>query len=155
MRLQGTNPVRVFEGSCSSDPAVIEGGERPAGLGKLGERERVDGLARRLRRVGRGARLREHRPRWELPEEGLQLAGPEDGRGELGRGQQDRRRGLLGHQVAELDGGAVVMTLAEAATGKPLPDKVQNVGLTIGLVCLAAFALVVTFQDVLRLPGGC
>ncbi len=53
-----------------------------------------------------------------------------------------------------LDGGAVVMTLAEAATGKPLPDKVQNVGLTIGLVCLAAFALVVTFQDVLRLPGG-
>lgn len=53
-----------------------------------------------------------------------------------------------------LDGGAVVMTLAEAATGKPLPEKVQNVGLTIGLVCLAGFALVITFQDALRLPGG-
>ena len=53
-----------------------------------------------------------------------------------------------------LDGGAVVMTLAEAATGKPLPEKVQNVGLTIGLVCLVGFALVITFQDALRLPGG-
>ncbi len=56
--------------------------------------------------------------------------------------------------VPVLDGGAVVMTLAEAATGKPLPEKVQNVGLTIGLVCLAGFALVITFQDALRLPGG-
>ena len=56
--------------------------------------------------------------------------------------------------VPVLDGGAVVMTLAEVATGKPLPAKVQNVGLTIGLVCLAGFALVITFQDALRLPGG-
>lgn len=56
--------------------------------------------------------------------------------------------------VPVLDGGAVVMTLAEAATGKPLPARVQNVGLTIGLVCLAGFALVITFQDALRLPGG-
>jgi regulator of sigma E protease len=56
--------------------------------------------------------------------------------------------------IPVLDGGAVVMTLAEAATGKPLPDKIQNVGLTIGLVCLAAFALVVTLQDSLRLPWG-
>ena len=46
------------------------------------------------------------------------------------------------------------MTLAEAATGKPLPDKVQNAGLTIGLVCLVTFALVVTLQDTLRLPIG-
>ncbi len=56
--------------------------------------------------------------------------------------------------IPVLDGGAVIMTLAEAAIGKPLPDKVQNVGLTIGLVCLAAFALVVTLQDSLRLPWG-
>ena len=56
--------------------------------------------------------------------------------------------------IPVLDGGAVVMTLAEAATGKPLPDKVQNLGLTIGLVCLAAFALVVTLQDSLKLPWG-
>lgn len=53
-----------------------------------------------------------------------------------------------------LDGGAVVMHLAEAATGKPLPEKVQSAGLTIGLVCLAGFALVITLQDVLRLGGG-
>jgi len=53
-----------------------------------------------------------------------------------------------------LDGGAVVMHLAEAATGKPLPEKVQTTGLTIGLVCLAGFALVITLQDVLRLGGG-
>lgn len=53
-----------------------------------------------------------------------------------------------------LDGGTVVMTLAEAATGKPLPEKVQNAGLTIGLVCLVGFALVITLQDVLRLSGG-
>jgi regulator of sigma E protease len=56
--------------------------------------------------------------------------------------------------VPVLDGGAVVMTLAAAATGKPLPAKVQNVGLTIGLVCLAGFALVITLQDALKLPGG-
>lgn len=53
-----------------------------------------------------------------------------------------------------LDGGAVIMTLAEAVTGKPLPEKVQNAGLTIGLVCLVTFALVVTLQDSLRLPIG-
>jgi regulator of sigma E protease len=54
--------------------------------------------------------------------------------------------------IPVLDGGAVVMTLAEAVTGKPLPEKVQNVGLTIGLVCLVTFALVITLQDGLRLP---
>ena len=53
-----------------------------------------------------------------------------------------------------LDGGAVVMTLAEAATGKPLPERVQNAGLTIGLVCLAGFALLITLQDFFRFDGG-
>lgn len=53
-----------------------------------------------------------------------------------------------------LDGGTVVMTLSEVVTGKPLPEKVQNIGLTIGLVCLVAFAVVITLQDSLRLPWG-
>lgn len=56
--------------------------------------------------------------------------------------------------IPVLDGGAIVMTLAEAVTGKPLPDRVQEVGLTIGLVCLVTFALVVTLQDSIRLPWG-
>jgi regulator of sigma E protease len=56
--------------------------------------------------------------------------------------------------IPVLDGGAVVMTLAEAVTGKPLPEKVQNAGLTIGLVCLVTFALVITLQDSIRLPWG-
>lgn len=53
-----------------------------------------------------------------------------------------------------LDGGAVIMHLAEAVTGKPLPEKVQNAGLTFGLVCLVGFALVVTLQDIFRLSVG-
>lgn len=56
--------------------------------------------------------------------------------------------------IPVLDGGAVVMTLAEAATGKPLPERVQNAGLTIGLVCLAGFALLITLQDFFRFDGG-
>jgi regulator of sigma E protease len=56
--------------------------------------------------------------------------------------------------IPVLDGGAVVMSLAEGLTGRPIPEKVQQVGLTIGLVCLVAFALVITFQDVQRFPGA-
>ncbi|MFT3726145.1 MAG: M50 family metallopeptidase [Hyphomonadaceae bacterium] len=53
-----------------------------------------------------------------------------------------------------LDGGTVVMTFAEAVRGKPLPDKFQYVGRAIGLVCLVAFAVVITMYDSLRLPWG-
>lgn len=57
--------------------------------------------------------------------------------------------------IPVLDGGAAVMCLAEAATGKEIPEKVHRVGLTIGLVCLVGFALLITWQDVSRLwPGG-
>jgi len=54
--------------------------------------------------------------------------------------------------IPVLDGGAAVMCLAEAATGKEIPEKVQRVGLTIGLACLVSFALVITWQDIGRLP---
>ena len=56
--------------------------------------------------------------------------------------------------IPVLDGGAVVMTLAEALTGKALPEKAQNAGLTFGLVSLVVFALVVTWQDIGRLISG-
>lgn len=57
--------------------------------------------------------------------------------------------------IPVLDGGAAVMCLAEAATGKEIPEKVQRVGLTIGLACLVGFAVLITWQDISRLwPGG-
>ncbi len=56
--------------------------------------------------------------------------------------------------IPVLDGGAVVMCVAEAITGKEVPEKVQQVGLTIGLACLVSFALVITWQDIGRLVPG-
>jgi regulator of sigma E protease len=59
--------------------------------------------------------------------------------------------------IPVLDGGAAVMCVAEAITGREVPEKVQRVGLTIGLACLISFALVITWQDITRLawwPGG-
>lgn len=57
--------------------------------------------------------------------------------------------------IPVLDGGAAVMCLAEAVMGKEIPEKVQRVGLTIGLACLVSFALLITWQDITRLwPGG-
>jgi regulator of sigma E protease len=57
--------------------------------------------------------------------------------------------------IPVLDGGAAVMCVAEGATGKEIPEKVQRVGLTIGLACLVSFALLITWQDIARLwPGG-
>lgn len=53
--------------------------------------------------------------------------------------------------IPVLDGGAAVMCIAEAVTGKEVPEKVQRVGLTIGLACLVSFALVITWQDVSRI----
>jgi regulator of sigma E protease len=53
--------------------------------------------------------------------------------------------------IPVMDGGAAVMCLAEAVTGREVPEKVQRVGLTFGLVCLVSFALVITWQDITRL----
>ncbi len=52
--------------------------------------------------------------------------------------------------VPVLDGGAVIMCVAEAVTGREIPEKVQQVGLTIGLACLVSFALLITWQDLTR-----
>jgi regulator of sigma E protease len=52
--------------------------------------------------------------------------------------------------IPVLDGGAAVMCIAEAATGREIPERVQRVGLTIGLACLVSFALVITWNDITR-----
>jgi regulator of sigma E protease len=52
--------------------------------------------------------------------------------------------------IPVLDGGAVVMCAAEAISGKEVPEKVQRVGLTIGLACLGLFALVISWQDIAK-----
>jgi membrane-associated protease RseP (regulator of RpoE activity) len=48
------------------------------------------------------------------------------------------------------------MCIAEAATGREVPEKIQRVGLTIGVACLLGFALVITWQDFAKwfLPGA-
>jgi regulator of sigma E protease len=53
-----------------------------------------------------------------------------------------------------LDGGAVVMCVAEAISGREVPEKLQKVGLAIGFACLACFALVITWADIGKLLAG-
>ncbi len=55
--------------------------------------------------------------------------------------------------IPVLDGGAAVMCVAEGVTGREIPENVQRIGLTIGLACLASFALLVTGQDLIKLFG--
>ncbi|HVY88294.1 MAG TPA: RIP metalloprotease [Hyphomonadaceae bacterium] len=52
--------------------------------------------------------------------------------------------------IPVLDGGAVVMCVAEALTGREVPEKLQRVALTIGVACLVSFALVISWQDIFR-----
>ncbi len=55
--------------------------------------------------------------------------------------------------IPVLDGGAALMCIAEGVTGREIPEKVQRIGLTIGLACLASFALLITGQDLIKLFG--
>ncbi|MBI1359619.1 MAG: PDZ domain-containing protein [Alphaproteobacteria bacterium] len=52
--------------------------------------------------------------------------------------------------IPVLDGGAAVMCIAESITGREIPERVQRVGLTIGLACLISFAVVITWNDITR-----
>jgi len=56
--------------------------------------------------------------------------------------------------VPVLDGGAAVLCVAEGLTGKPVPQRVQEVALTIGLACILTFAVVVTWNDILKIRLG-
>ncbi len=51
--------------------------------------------------------------------------------------------------VPMLDGGTAVMCVAEGVSGKPIPEVVQRVGLSMGLLCLVGFALAITLKDLL------
>lgn len=56
--------------------------------------------------------------------------------------------------IPVLDGGAVVMCIAEAITGRETPEKVLRIGQAIGALCLIGFALVITWNDIGRyIPG--
>lgn len=55
--------------------------------------------------------------------------------------------------IPVLDGGAAVICIVEGVTGREIPEKVQRIGLTIGLACLASFALLITGQDLIKLFG--
>lgn len=55
--------------------------------------------------------------------------------------------------IPVLDGGAALMCITEGVTGREIPEKVQRIGLTIGLACLASFALLITGQDLIKLFG--
>jgi regulator of sigma E protease len=56
--------------------------------------------------------------------------------------------------IPVLDGGAAVLSIAEGLTGKPIPQRVQEVALTIGLACILTFAVVVTWNDILKIRLG-
>jgi regulator of sigma E protease len=56
--------------------------------------------------------------------------------------------------IPVLDGGTAVMCVAEGVSGRALPETVQRVGLTIGLVCLVGFALLITWKDVTTWVSG-
>ena len=49
-----------------------------------------------------------------------------------------------------LDGGHLVFNAYEAVTGKVLPEKVQEAGLTFGLVLLIGMAVVITWGDIIE-----
>ena len=52
-----------------------------------------------------------------------------------------------------LDGGHVVFSSVEWATGRPVPEQVQIWGVQIGLVLLGSMMIFATYNDVLRLFG--
>ena len=49
-----------------------------------------------------------------------------------------------------LDGGHLVFNAYEALTGRHLPEKVQEVSLTFGLILLLGMVVVITWGDVIE-----
>ena len=50
-----------------------------------------------------------------------------------------------------LDGGHIMFCTAEAIMGKPLPDRVQLLGMQVGLAVVAGLMLIVIYNDIARL----
>ena len=53
--------------------------------------------------------------------------------------------------IPVLDGGHIVMYAYEAIFGKPMPEKIQIVGMNVGLVLLGGFMLLAIGNDISRL----
>ncbi len=56
--------------------------------------------------------------------------------------------------VPVLDGGHIMYHLAESVTGRPLPERVMEVGQRIGMAALAALMLVAFYNDIQRILTG-
>ena len=56
--------------------------------------------------------------------------------------------------VPMLDGGAAVMAVIEGLRRKPIPERVQSLALFTGLACILLFAVVVTWNDILKIGQG-
>ena len=52
--------------------------------------------------------------------------------------------------VPVLDGGYLVFFMIEAIMGKPVPAKIQQTSLQIGLVLLIGLMIFMTLHDILR-----
>ena len=55
--------------------------------------------------------------------------------------------------IPVLDGGHLVYYAIEAATGKPLSEQVQQMGLKIGIAMMGSLMLLAIFNDLSRLFG--
>ena len=55
--------------------------------------------------------------------------------------------------VPILDGGQVVMNSAEWAMGKPVPERIQIIGVQVGLLLVGTMLIFATYNDLLRLFG--
>lgn len=53
-----------------------------------------------------------------------------------------------------LDGGHLLYYIAEALRGKPLSERIQEIGFRVGLAFVVALMLFATFNDILHLTGG-
>lgn len=56
--------------------------------------------------------------------------------------------------VPMLDGGHLLFYAYEAAFGRPLPEKVQDIGFRIGIALVFMLMVFATFNDVMHLVGG-
>ena len=56
--------------------------------------------------------------------------------------------------VPLLDGGHLLYFAFEALRGRPLSERVQQIGLRIGIAFVALLVIFTTSHDILRLVGG-
>jgi regulator of sigma E protease len=56
--------------------------------------------------------------------------------------------------IPPLDGGHLLSYAFEAARGRPLSERVQQIGLRVGIAFVALLVIFTTSHDILRLVGG-